>query len=44
LLKTIDKVFENKQSYEEAMKKSDLKTTTNAELASKVASLVARPS
>ena len=39
LLNTIDKVFENKQSYEEAMKKSDLKTTTNAELALKVAEI-----
>ena len=36
LLKTIDKVFESRSVYEDAMKKSDLKTTTNAELALKV--------
>ena len=35
-LKTIDQVFENKESYENAMKKADFKSTNNIELAQKV--------
>lgn len=39
-LETIDKVFENRKNYVKAMKDSDFKATTNAELAKKVSEMV----
>lgn len=41
-LEVIDKVFANRETYEKAMKGSNFKATTNAELAEKVASIVAK--